>query len=84
MYLTHLMQDTLNRRILYRQLIQNTKHREFMNRHTVWSLRDIFFWLQFRITGYLPGTVNGMVITNHSCKSHLILYLKTNTYSECP
>lgn len=57
------MEDTLYRRILYRKLIQNTKHWEFMNRHTVWSLRDTFFWLQFRIAGYLTGMNNNVVIT---------------------
>ena len=62
MHLIHLMQDTLNRKILDRKLIQNTNHREFMNRHTAWSLRDIFFWLQFRIAGYLTEMVNNMVI----------------------
>lgn len=33
-----------------------------MNRHTSWSLRNIFFWLQLRIAGYLTGMFNNMAI----------------------
>lgn len=85
MHLTHLMEDTLNRRILYKKLIQNTKHREFMNRHQALSLEpQRYLLVTIQIAGYLTGMVNSTVITNHSCKSYLLLYLEINTYSECP